>query len=435
MNLPKIAKARQILTHSALNHIPRNVRDAFSNLNLREKIKPGDRIAIAAGSRGIANITVMISEIISYLNGLGAHCYVAPAMGSHGGATAQGQMDILKKLGITQESVGAEIISNMETDLLGFGKFGQPIYCGRDFTRADHIVLINRIKPHTSFRGSVESGLFKLMTVGMGKRNGAEAAHKYFLTHGFDPIVLDTGNILLDKLPVLCGLAVVENSLDETAILKILAPENILIEEKRLINQARGLMPKLPFTNIDLLIVDEMGKNISGMGIDSNITGRILHQATPEPEVRQFKRIFVRDLTKESGGNALGIGAADFITKRLADKIDLEKTRINCITATAPEKGRIPFIYKVDRLAIEDGIETAGCTDSSEARIIWIKNTLELDCMWLSESLSDDLKLIPDIELLTNFLPMPFDDAGNLPFGYFRHKYQNRSALSSDSNA
>ena len=242
------------------------------------------------------------------------------------------------------------------------------MHCGRDFTGADHVVVVNRVKPHTSFRGEVESGLLKMTVLGMGKAVGARMAHQLFFRHGFEAVVRDLAGVVLDRLPVLAGVALVENRLEQTARIEVCPKDRFAETDRRLLGEARNLMGRIPFHDVDLLIVDEMGKNISGSGMDSNVTGRIFHQVTPEPEPRQFRRIYVRDLTPESDGNALGVGTADFVSRRLADKIDLEKTKINCITASVPEKGRIPLVYDRDDRAVSDALSSAGISVPAAAR-------------------------------------------------------------------
>ena len=349
-----------------------------------------------------------------HLKERGAEPYVAAAMGSHGGATAAGQRRVLAELGITEETVGAPIHSRMETDSVGDSRFGLPVHCGRDFTGADHVVVVNRVKPHTSFRGSVESGLLKMSVLGMGKAEGARMAHRMFFRHGFEPVVRDLAGIVLDRLPVLCGIALVENRLEQTARIEVCTKDRFAEVDRSLLKEARGLIGRIPFSDVDLLIVDEMGKNISGSGMDSNVTGRIFHQATPEPKQRQFRRIYVRGLTPESGGNALGVGTADFVSRRLVEKIDPEKTRINCITASVPEKGRIPIVYDRDKDAVRDALSSAGVTDPAATRLVWIKNTLSLDRFWISEALAADAGKTEGVLLETGFSPLPFDNAGNL---------------------
>ncbi|MCB2190804.1 MAG: DUF2088 domain-containing protein [Deltaproteobacteria bacterium] len=399
--------------------MPFEVRRGLEALNLTDKVQPGQTVAITAGSRGVTDMTAAIAAVAEYFTRLGAKPFVAPAMGSHGGATDQGQQDMLEHLGITQETVGVPIKSSMATEIIGETSYGQPVIIGRDFVEADHVVVVNRVKPHTSFRGVVESGLCKMLTIGMGKEAGAKLAHSQFYAHGFDQVVREIAGVVMGKVPVLCGVALVENHFERTAYLKVCGPREFMKTDAELLAKARDLMGRVPFKNVDLLIVDEMGKNVSGSGMDSNVTGRVMNQVTPEPTERHFKRIFVRDLTPESEGNALGMGTADFTVRRLVDKIDLHKTRVNCITASVPEKGRIPLAYDHDKGAVIDALNTIGVDDPSQARVVWIKNTLELERMFVSQALMEEAEAMEEITLEGELRDMPFDDEGNMPFGLF----------------
>jgi hypothetical protein len=412
---PQTAMARQTIPTPRVDDVAEQVERGLSGLNLDRQVAAGQTVAITAGSRGIADLALVIGVAVSRIRALGASPYVAPAMGSHGGATAAGQVKVLEGLGITEASVGASVRASMETETVGKSRFGTPVHCGRDFTGADHVLVVNRVKPHTSFRGEVESGLLKMTVLGMGKAVGARMAHQLFFRHGFEPVVRDLAGIVLDRLPVLGGIALVENRLEQTARIEVCEKGRFAEVDRALLEEARQLIGKIPFFDVDLLIVDEMGKNISGSGMDSNVTGRIFHQATPEPKQRQFRRIYVRDLTPETDGNALGVGTADFVSRRLAEKIDPEKTRINCITASVPEKGRIPMIYDRDKDAVRDALSSAGVNDPGAARLVWIKNTLSVDRFWISEALAADADRTETVRLESEFSCLPFDEDGNLP--------------------
>lgn len=383
------------------------------------RVEPGQKVALTAGSRGIRDLAAVLAHLGQRLRERGALPFVAPAMGSHGGATDQGQANMLSHLGITEESVGAPIQSSMATDQIGETSFGQPVVVGRDFVQADHVVVINRVKPHTSFRGMLESGLCKMLTIGMGKHAGAKLAHAQFYQHGFEPVVREIAGVVMHKVPVLCGVALVEDHHEHTAFLRVCGPREFMKVDAEMLEKARGLMGRVPFHNVDLLIVDEMGKNVSGSGMDSNVTGRVMNQVTPEPTERQFKRIFVRDLTPESEGNALGVGTADFTTNHLVQKIDLQKTRVNCITASVPEKGRIPLAYDTDQEAVTAALQTVGMDDFTTARVVWIKNTLELGRMLISEAMVEEAQAMANLTLEGSPRAMPFDQKGNLPVGLF----------------
>ena len=421
MNFPKMVMVKNQIPAPEPVDVPFEVRRGLEALNLVGKVEPGQKVAITAGSRGVTDMAGAIAAVAAYFKGLGAEPFVAPAMGSHGGATDQGQADMLEHLGITQETMGVPIKSSMATEVIGETSYGQPVVIGRDFVQADHVVVVNRVKPHTSFRGIVESGLCKMLTIGMGKEAGAKLAHSQFYQHGFEQVVREIAGVVMGQVPVLCGVALVENHYEKTAHLKVCGPREFMKTDAEMLEKARRLMGIVPFKQVDLLIVDEMGKNVSGSGMDSNVTGRIMNQVTPEPTERQFKRIFVRDLTPESEGNALGVGTADFTARRLVDKIDLHKTRVNCITASVPEKGRIPLAYDDDKGAVIDALSTVGIDDGSQARVVWIKNTLELGCMFVSQAMLQESEAMENITVEGEPLVMPFDDQGNLPFGLFPH--------------
>jgi hypothetical protein len=413
---PQTARVCQNIPAPRAEDVAERVERGLSGLNLDQRVAAGQTVAITAGSRGIADLALVIQVAVSRIKALGAAPYVAPAMGSHGGATAAGQVKVLEGLGITEASVGAPVRAGMETETLGKSRFGLPVHCGRDFTGADHVLVVNRVKPHTSFRGEVESGLLKMTVLGMGKAVGARTAHQLFFRHGFEPVVRDLAGIVLDRLPVLGGIALVENRLEQTARIETCPKERFAEIDRTLLKEARNLIGRIPFHDVDLLIVDEMGKNISGSGMDSNVTGRIFHQVTPEPEPRQFRRIYVRDLTPETDGNALGVGTADFVSRRLVDKIDVEKTKINCVTASVPEKGRTPIAYDRDDRAVSDALSSAGVRDPAAARLVWIRNTLSLERFRISEALAADAAQTEGMVLETGFTPLPFDADGQLPF-------------------
>ncbi|MBW1712592.1 MAG: DUF2088 domain-containing protein [Deltaproteobacteria bacterium] len=418
-DLPSVALACQDIPAPQIDDLAAAVRQGLDSLDLAGRVRPGQRVALTAGSRGISDLLIVLKETIAFFQELGARPYVAPAMGSHGGGTAQGQVRVLAELGLTPDSLGVPIEADMAVEQVGSTDDGWPVLVGRDFTEADQVVVINRVKPHTSFRGEIESGLTKMLTIGMGKHAGAKVAHQFFYTHGFQVAVERLAQVIKRQTPLLCGLAIVENRFDKTAELAVCRPEDFLAVDRSLLRRARELMGRIPLSDVDLLIVDEMGKNVSGSGMDSNVIGRIYNQVTPEPQERQFRRIYVRDLTPETDGNALGVGTADFAARRLADKIDFDKTRINCVTAGVPEKGRLPLVYDNDRQAVTDALATAGVSDPAGARLVWIKNTLSLDRFYVSTALGNDVQRTAGLELAGPFQVLPFDRAGNLPFDAF----------------
>jgi len=419
MKLPNLYLITQEIQTPKVQNVIETLHKKLDEFGLSSKLVVGQKVAITAGSRGIQDMPMILKELVTCFNALGAKPLIVPAMGSHGGANAAGQTDVLRHLGVEEKTVGAPIVSSMEVMEVGRMRDGVPVMVGRDFAQADHVVVVNRIKSHTDFKGEIESGLLKMMMIGMGKHMGAQLAHKAIIHRGFQRVVLEWGEILLKKLPILMGIGIVENYYHETAYLEVIEPDQFISEEKRLLNEAKRIIGRVPFEKVDLLIVDEMGKNISGTGMDTNVIGRIMHIATPEPMTRQFKRVFVRDLTKESYGNAVGIGLADFTTERLISKIDREVTRINCITGTTPEKGRVPIIYENDKDAIIDGLHNAGVFHFKEARLIWVKNTLQIRYLKVSEALLPEVRDNGELKIVEGPFVFPFDEEGNLLFGTF----------------
>lgn len=406
---------RQTFDRSSAGDVGQAVRAELTRLPLREKLRPGQRVAITAGSRGISNIALILKTVVEYLRLLGVNPFLFPAMGSHGGATAEGQADLLKHYQIIEEAIGAPILSSMEVAEIGKTGEGLPVYVDQNAIRADHIIVVNRIKPHTKFKGPIESGLMKMMAIGMGKQKGADLYHKAAVGYGFPKIIGDAARVVLEKAPILFGLGLVENGYDETARVAGLMPGAIESEEKDLLSLAKTMMPKLPFDEIDLLIVDEMGKDISGIGMDPNITGRNRDMTGTFPHPTHVKRLFVRDLTPLSNGNAIGIGLADLTTKRLVEKINYAATYMNCVTAISLEKGAIPICFETDREAISVALDSLGLTQPERSRVIRIRNTLQLDAVEVSEVYEKELHNKPDLEVVAGPYPMGFDSQGNLP--------------------
>jgi len=334
-------------------------------------------------------------------------------MGSHGGNTPEGELSVLAGLGINESSVGVPILAAEDVVKVGTLDMGLPILMDRRAAEADHIVVINRVKPHTKFHGPIESGLTKMLTVGLGKGQGAALYHRAAVQHTFG-ILQDAARRILETRSVLFGLAILEDGYKDVSRISAVRPENWFETERTLLEQARFMMPCIPFDPIDILIVDEIGKDISGIGMDSNVTGRhrdIVADFSTAPHV---KRIFVKDLSPESDGNGNGIGLADVTTQRLVDALDLEKTYTNALTAISPEKAAIPMYFETDRDCIEACLNTIGMVKPEAARIIRIKNTATLETLLVSRALEGDLVSNPDLQILRPWEPIAFDDSGNL---------------------
>ena len=363
------------------------VKRQLQRLNIADRVK-GKRIAITAGSRGIARIHEIVKGVVEFVRDCGGEPFVFPAMGSHGGATAEGQVAILRDYGITEEFVGAPILATMEVERIGTAD-GVPVYADRYAAHADGIIVVNRIKHHTDFSGPHESGLFKMMAVGMGKREGADTAHTYkawSLRH-YIPLM---AREILRRLPILAGLAVIENGYHEVAHLVALPPEEIEAGERRLLQFWKRIRPKIPFNHLDVLLVERMGKNISGTGMDTKTIGRMMITGENEPKHPMPRVIVVLDLTDESHGNAAGLGLADITTKRLISKVDWHATHVNVFTSGFIERDRIPVVAKDDRQALEWALEIAKVRDPAKARIVRIRDTNTLGVLYISQGLWDE---------------------------------------------
>ena len=413
MELPRMLRVRQRVETSRVDDVPARAAALLQGAGLRRSLHRDDRVAIGVGSRGIVDLTSLVLAVVTEVRRAGAQPFIVPFMGSHGSATAEGQAQVLADLGVSESSMGAPVLSAMEAVEVGRSRFGAPVWASTDLLSMDAVVIINRVKPHTDFTGPIESGIAKMLVIGAGKHHGALEAHRLFVRHGFAPVIEEYTRCLLARLPILCGLAVIENQLDETAELHVLAAEEILAREPGLLRRARELMPSLPFSQLDCLVVDEMGKEISGSGMDTNVIGRKPGAAgeTAGPEIR---RIFVRDLTAASEGNAIGIGMADFTTARLLASIDREATAINALTAMAPEVARSPLAFDSDVEAIGAAFATSGAASPAEFRVAWIRNTLALEELLVSKALAGDVAGHAGLEILGGPFPFPVDSAGGL---------------------
>jgi hypothetical protein len=377
-------------------------------------VKRGERIAVTAGSRGIWRIDVILRAVVDRLKELGARPFIVPAMGSHAGGTAKGQKDFIASYGVTEKAMGCPIRSSMATVRLGKTASGVVSYCDRNAYEADGIVVVNRVKPHTGFSWTFGSGLLKMLAIGLGKHKGAENVHQRGVDIGYGEAIRDGGLLALSKLRIRFGVAVVENARGETALIEGVLPRNFESTDRRLLVKARRLMGRLPGDFIHLLIVDRMGKNISGTGMDPNVIGRGMQQEKVRLDVPKIYRLFVRDLTGETHGNAIGIGFADFTTDRLVRKIDVKATWTNVLASVAPWEARVPIHYPSDREAIVEALKTAGTTPGELMRIVRIRDTEHIDTMWVSESMLRAIRADRRIVRAGKPRPMLFDARGNL---------------------
>lgn len=356
-------------------------------------VKPGARIAIAVGSRGIANLPLIVREVVAWVTAQGGSSFIVPAMGSHGGATADGQRRLLETYGITEQRVGAPIVSSMDVvELL------PDAFMDKAAHDADGVIVINRIKPHTSFHGDYESGLLKMIAIGLGKDAGASAIHRYGVA-GLRELMPRIARHILQSGKILLGIGIVENALDQILQVRAIPAARIAEVEPGLLALARAHMPYLPVKDIDVLVVDEIGKDISGTGLDTNVIGRLYIAGQPEPDSPRIKMIVVRDLSAASGGSAYGIGLADVTTRRLVDKTDWAITNANVQASGFPERGKLPHVEETDEKAIAWALRQCAPTPPDQARLVRIRNTLHLETMLVSEALVKELMGRENIEV------------------------------------
>lgn len=412
MSFPKVALVHQTSPTTAIKDVVAVVKQEIAGLHL--KLPNGARIAIAVGSRGISNHALIVKTVVEELRNLGAKPFIVPAMGSHGGATAEGQIMVLETLGITEKSIGAPIQSSMEVIQVGVTDCGIPVLIDKIAAESDGIVLLHRVKAHTDFNGPIESGMMKLITIGLGNHKGAQMAHRFAVKRGFNNVIPVVARFVLQHAPIIFGMGLVENFYHDTAIIKAVIPEELQKVEQELLRESKKMMARIPFDTLDVVIVQEIGKKISGTGMDTNVVGRIYNVAEPEAEAPKYTRIVALDLANDSYGNAVGIGMADLTTRKLVEKIDFKSTAINCLTGAAPEKARIPITMDSDREAIAAALTICGPVNPGNARIVWIKNTLELEQFYISEALIPEITDKPNIKIVTELQELPFDIDGNL---------------------
>lgn len=416
MEYPRMFRLKQHFDAPTLDDVYGSVRAEIQKLNPSSKIRSGQTVAVAAGSRGIANIDVIVKATVDELKAIAAEPYIVPAMGSHGGGTSEGQAGVLAGYGIDEEKMGCPIRSSMEVVQIGTSDFGMPIYFDKNASEADHVVVVNRVKPHTGFAGEIESGLMKMMLIGLGKHKGASVYHRAIIHHSFDTIVRLVGRVVREEIPIAFGVATLENGYDETAEVHAIDAPDFEEIEKILQAKSKEWCPSLPFEDVDLLIIDEMGKDISGAGMDTNVIGRKRNdRRAMEGETPRVLRIFVRDLTEITHGNATGIGLAEFTTNRLVDKIDFHATYTNVITGQHVSAGAVPLHYETDCKVLDIALESIGLIEVPNARVLWIKNTLDLGEVEASAAYLDQVSGRDDLEVIVEPRVVEAGDDGNLP--------------------
>lgn len=428
MNLPPLARVRQNIAQPRVEDVAGTVRRLILESGLRARVPAGGTVAVGVGSRGIKNIATMARATVDALKEMGYRPFIVAAMGSHGGACSEGQRELLAGYDVTEEAMGVPVKTDMDTVVLGTNPVGLPIYFDKNAYGADGIVLLNRVKPHSDFHATYESGIVKMMTIGLGKRDGATQVHKLGL-RGLKEVLPAVGRFLLENTKFALGLAILENARDETADIVPLEPHNLFEEEPKLLDRARSLMGRLPFDQIDLLVVGELGKNYSGAGMDPNVIGRLMIETQDDFARPVVTRLVVLDVSEESHGNIVGIGFADLATERLVANIDHEAFRINVLTSCCLERARIPITLPTDRAVIEQALDTCWRIDPAEARIVVIPNTLETDELWVSNPLEAEIAANPALTRETEYLPMPIGPDGRLDqVGLFPHSVQGRRA-------
>ncbi len=413
MEFPPIARVRQSARQPEVADVPRAVAEAIRGSRIAERVRPGGSVALTVGSRGIAGIGHIARGAVDALKGLGFRPIIVAAMGSHGGGTEEGQRALLAELGVTEESAGCPILADVATVELGTNSLGLPIRFSKDALGADGIVLLNRIKPHTSFTGRYESGLLKMLAVGLGKREGAALVHKLGLP-GLKTLLPEVGAFLLEKTPVVLGVALLENAREETARVVAVEPEELLGVEPMLLDESRALMARLPFDQIDVLLVGELGKNYSGTGLDPNVIGRQRVETMPDLPRPVVTRLAVLDLSHETRGNANGIGLADLTTDRLVAALDPGPTRVNSLTSNFLTRARVPLSLPTDRDVIAACLDTCWRIEWADARVVVIPNTLELTALWVTRPFASEVEADPSLAFETGFLPWPIDPSGTL---------------------
>ncbi len=416
MNQIRLVKIRQRFEAPTVPDLAEKVRDEVGLLLQRYRLESGSRVAITAGSRGINDAVEVYQAAVELLKEEGHQPFLFSSMGSHGRGTADGQRDLLKSLGVTEEKIGAPVLCSAEVVKLGETEgplAGLPVYVSKEAAEADGLIVINRVKPHTSFHGPYESGLMKMLAVGMGRDKGASMVHRL----GWSSMVESIESIesaVLEQLPVIGGLAIIENAPEETALLKGLPGPEIPEGETQLLELARDYMPFLPVDQLDLCVVREMGKNYSGTGMDTNVIGRLRLQGIPEPAEPAIQYLAVLDLSEASHGNATGIGLADFTTERLVEKIDYEATYLNCLTSGGPVRAAVPMTLPTDEALFEAVWRALKPESISEVRLLIVDNTLHLEELWVAEALLEEVSDREGIEVVGESFPLEFDSKGQM---------------------
>jgi hypothetical protein len=413
MDIPQVAPIRQVLQQPEVANVAEEVRQQWQASQLSRRIKRGDRVLVGVGSRGIANVQTMVRSTLDVLRDLGAQPAVVAAMGSHGGATPQGQRELLAGYGVTEEALRVPVLTDMDVVQLGTNSWGEPVWWDKNAFAADAVVTISRVKAHTDFRGAYESGVCKMLVIGLGKQVGAAQHHRWGV-RGLRDMLIESCKVILDKTKFVAGLAVLENAREHTGRLQVLHKEELLAAEPRLLEESKQLMGRLPFEQLDVLVVGELGKNYSGAGMDPNVLGRLFVECSAEFTSPQITRVCVLDVSPESHGNAVGVGLADLTTDRLLQAIDPVPFRMNTLTSCFLHRAKLPIGMPNDRDCIDMSLKTSWVPDWSKLRLAVIPNTLELEELWVSPPLVEEARKHAHLRVEGDPRSLPFDAAGNL---------------------
>ncbi len=405
--IPKVVKVKQFFNNDVEENVEDKLMEELITKNI--PIAPGNRIAITCGSRGLDQYIPVVRTIVKFVESKGGIPFLVPAMGSHGGATAEGQTKVLAGYGITEETVGAPVVSSMEVTKIGVTDKGLGVYIDKNACEADGIILYNRVKPHTSFRGKIESGLIKMLAIGLAKQKGAEATH-FLKYENMAENIVSIGKIALDKLNVVCGVSTIENGYNHVAEVHVSSKDEIFAKELEYLERAWSKMPCIALDKIDVLIVGEIGKEISGTGMDTNIIGRFhTPAATGGPTT---VKLGVLDVTEKSEGNANGMGLADFIPKHMYDKIDFTSTYVNTLTSTEPSSSRMPMVLDDDHRVFQACVKLCGQVNNNDIRMVIIRSTKYLDEVYMSKA-AVEAAVMP-IETIGEYEEVKFDENGKM---------------------
>lgn len=417
---------RQHRKQPIIKDITQKVKQEVSQSKRLQQLPVSSRIAVAVGSRGIKHLAEYVQAMIQTLKGMGLQPFVVAAMGSHGGATAEGQRDLLAHYGISEAALGVSVKTDMDVTQLGTNESGIPVYWDKNALAADGVVTVSRVKPHTDFQGTYESGIVKMLVIGLGKQAGASVHHVYGV-RGLRDFIPQSVKVILEKTKFLAGLAIVENADDEPGCIELIDRDDLMVKEPGLLSLARAWMAQLPFQQLDLLIIGECGKNYSGTGMDVNVLGRQMLEGVPDLLKPNITRICLLDLSEESEGNATGLGIADLTTTRMVKKIDKHKSDMNCLTSCCLLRSKIPIDLPSDRECINQGLLTCWQPDLTKLKLAIIPNTLELNHLWATESALEQLKNNKEMEIGTNSRSIPWTPEGLVDqVGLFPESTQGR---------